>query len=270
MNLRTRAGRLAYWGLLHLPANPVAKITNIMPSPLTTWQDETGVWWVDSLDSKYGPIAMTKPGDVARYLIGSSGFDSHIERKARLYQSEKAGVVVEPSDRVVDVGGFLGEVSLTFSQQACEVVIVEPDPRSYAALKRTFADNETVDILNRAAWTESNETIEFSLAVDPSESGTLLPDSYGVSDQITVKTIGLHDLAPIDFLKIEAEGNEPEVLAGLEPGDAEKIVVNCDAEREGESPAINIRQTLEDWGYDVHHRIGEVGTCENSIFARYT
>jgi hypothetical protein len=58
----------------------------------------------------------------------------------------------------------------------------------------------------------------------------------------------------IDFLKVEAEGSEIEVLQGIGNVDVRKIAVDCSPERNQESPAEKIRLQLEALNFKVVRR----------------
>jgi hypothetical protein len=55
----------------------------------------------------------------------------------------------------------------------------------------------------------------------------------------------------IDFLKVEAEGVEPEVLKSIGDLHVRKVVVNCSSERYGESPLCEVKNILREMGYVI-------------------
>lgn len=57
-----------------------------------------------------------------------------------------------------------------------------------------------------------------------------------------------HKIASIDFLKVEAEGFEPEILAGAGKRlkDVSKIAIDCGPERFGKTTYVECEAILED------------------------
>jgi hypothetical protein len=55
----------------------------------------------------------------------------------------------------------------------------------------------------------------------------------------------------VDFLKLDAEGLEPEVLCGVGDIEVKKMVVSGSAERDGEFTAPEVISLLESESYEV-------------------
>ena len=89
-----------------------------------------------------------------------------------------------------------------------------------------------------------------------------MPREHGESGEF-VETVTLEDI-DADFAKIEAEGAEPEVLEGLASTSIPKLAVNCDPERDGESPREAVIARLEAIGYETV----VVGDAGRTVFAR--
>jgi FkbM family methyltransferase len=173
----------------------------------------------------------------------------------------KGFVTVEPGDVVVDVGSFVGEFSVAAAELASSVVAIEADARNYELLRRNVDRFVNVEIIQAAVWNRSgNES--FHLGADPTEHSLLGIDSGGEREQRTVYTKRLDEIASecgidrIDYLKVDAEGAEPEVLAGTGDLDIEKLAVSVTPERYGESPAAAVRELLEDRRYETRHHDG--------------
>lgn len=165
-------------------------------------------------------------------------------------------VGVEDGDTVMDIGAFIGEVSISISNRASEVYSIEASPRSYKCLEYNAENFENITPLNYAVWKESTK-MEFNLGLDPTEDSILDTDDSGEERTIRVQAETIEnirsalELEKIDFLKVEAEGVEPEILEGLGSIRPKKIVVNCDAERDGESPKAEVSEMLSGKGYTV-------------------
>jgi len=59
------------------------------------------------------------------------------------------------------------------------------------------------------------------------------------------------DIDRIDFLKLDAEGLEPEVLRGVGNVEVRKMVISGSNERDGEYTAPEVISLLESRGYEV-------------------
>lgn len=257
-------GQRAFEAVQRLPSPLVPPLVNSHPSDVfVTKQD--GRWWVSEPD--WSAIALTRRKDAPRFLIGDRTLHGRIRSVVERYEHSDSGVVIESGDRIVDVGAFLGEFAIGAALRtpcADEVVCLEPDPRSYgaliASLEQCAAD---IQARQQAAWRIGGEALPMQLASDPSETSALTPDSGHVVGAIDAEAVALSSLGPIDFLKVEAEGAEPEVLAGLEEQQATKVAVNCDPERDGASPKATVIEALRGLEYDT------IVSSESTVYARY-
>jgi ABC-type phosphate transport system ATPase subunit len=69
----------------------------------------------------------------------------------------------------------------------------------------------------------------------------------------------------IDFLKIDAEGAEPEVLDGVDLSKVKKVAVDCAPERFGKSTVSKVVQILRTAGYECKV-IGYMVYAYNDIY----
>lgn len=152
---------------------------------------------------------------------------------------------------VVDVGAFIGELSRRLAERGVQVLAIEADGRNAACLEHNVPDNVTT--VHTAAW-HSDEFISFRQAEHSSESSALTLDAGATErsrTQIKAKRVSKiceeHDFEP-DLVKIEAEGAEPEVLAGAVDLDC-KMVIEVSEERAGSSPRTVCAGILSSHGY---------------------
>lgn len=162
-------------------------------------------------------------------------------------------VTVSKNDVVVDIGAFVGACSLAMNSTAAEVYSFEPSPTAYPALLRNTKSYDSIFTHNIAASDQSSE-LEFNLGANPTDGTVLTPD-HGVADTVTIdaRRLDEHISLPdkVDFLKVEAEGAEPEVLKGAAGLDIQKIAVDCSPERNGESPTEEVVDLLQGRGYET-------------------
>lgn len=128
----------------------------------------------------------------------------------------------------IDVGAHLGLMSIILSQlvgKKGKVISFEPTPQTYSVLKQVIKMNsaeESVFPVNKAVSKE-NTTIDFFLSSDEgSNSNSLVPKNHRDRKpiKISVTSIDLfvveNKISKVDFMKIDAEGSEYDVLLGAE------------------------------------------------------
>ncbi len=126
---------------------------------------------------------------------------------------------VRPGDVVLDIGGNIGLFTrAALDHGAAHVVIMEPAPENIAALRLTFRDELAegrVRLVEYGAWHESAKLTFF---IDDRGSGhnSLLRHRPSGTRPITipVTTVDALDLPRVDFIKIDVEGAEANVLKG--------------------------------------------------------
>lgn len=132
----------------------------------------------------------------------------------------------------IDIGANTGEWTRWLATKFDHVMAIEPDPRAYAELQNGLPAN--VYLINAAAG-ERHATADFHLRPCSKQSSLLETHPIGggsqtdapVVETIRVTTLPLDALRDfcrqhfgtdeIDFVKIDVEGSEPEVLAGASP-----------------------------------------------------
>jgi FkbM family methyltransferase len=131
---------------------------------------------------------------------------------------------VEKGDIFIDIGAHIGKYSIPLSKIASRIVAVEPDPDNYECLKRNVETNRIRNIttVNMLAWKEDT-TVKFYLT-DKKGGGTTkegLPLRTYVGRYLELqaetmdnmlKSLGISE---VDWIKIDVEGAEYEVLKGL-------------------------------------------------------
>jgi FkbM family methyltransferase len=131
-----------------------------------------------------------------------------------------------PGDRVVDAGAHLGLHALRAAQLGAEVLAIEPHPATYALLRANLEANRLGRVATQQVALGARTGSAELLDAGPSSSVSSLiphwPDRFraGVSREVPVPVTTLDAVCPpagfdaVDWLLIDAEGSEAEILEG--------------------------------------------------------
>jgi FkbM family methyltransferase len=126
-----------------------------------------------------------------------------------------------PGSVLWDVGAFVGYVTAHFAQSRFGLAAIhsfEPNPQNLVRLKALFENNSRVTI-HPFALGRAEDTLELSFSPQSAAMGSLVRESKGgqrVSVRVRAGDGVRNELkTPPDVIKIDVEGFEPEVLAGL-------------------------------------------------------
>jgi FkbM family methyltransferase len=163
---------------------------------------------------------------------------------------------VEEDDVVIDCGAYVGGFALSVAPIASRLVLIEPAPVNHACCATNLANFPQATALQMGLFDRS---ANFALQMTKSDvdHSFLTPDHGATGKSITVQSRRLDDLAAelgldrIDFFKLEAEGAEIEAIAGMGDLRPAKISIDAGPERYGKSPAPELTETLEGYGYEV-------------------
>jgi FkbM family methyltransferase len=190
-----------------------------------------------------------------RYLFPEGETDIfHVLLKK--YSSRDGRVAVRQGDIVVDIGANVGEFVSACAKRARRVVAIDPDPSAFACLTRNCASISNVTC-ERTALGEKPGVTKFYLSPDGNDSSIIKPETYREAIEVRVLPLAdvllSHGIERVDFLKVEAEGYEPEVLKGALPvlPTIGKVAVDASPERRGESTAPECIELLERAGFRV-------------------
>lgn len=207
---------------------------------------------------------MASNGEKKIYLPSSlradrfaNGIDARLNRKLDTY-TLPSRVEVKRGDVVCDVGAHLGEFTLAVADLAGEVFAFEPDPLAFKSLKKNVKSHKNVTAVQKLLW-KNNERLEFKLCPEYADSSVFDVDSGLIRDVITVEGVRLDvelskmGIEKLDFLKIEAEGAEPEVIEGTSSilESVKKLAVNCGPERYGRKPTKEVSKLLEPYDFNI-------------------
>jgi FkbM family methyltransferase len=209
-------------------------------------------------------------------VIGGTfhGSPRHVQMMKELYTYEKF-VEIREGDLVVDVGSYVGGFAKFASERAEKVVAVEPNETIDNSLHTNVSHINNISISTKAGWNEYDK-INMNVSNEYNENSLLEPDSgkTGRSYEVTADTISNivrdFDFDHIDYLKIEAEGVEPEILEGaLSDGmQINRIAVDASPERNKQDAIEEVSNILERYGYEVRRRDTEELWKEYIIFGK--
>jgi FkbM family methyltransferase len=187
--------------------------------------------WHASRNGGGRPLALRQDGEFVRVGDGMrhihvphlsrvdqfrAGIDAQLASVAEKYVGG-TGYVPREGDVVVDIGAGIGEFTLWCADAGAQVVAFEPDPLAFACLERNVASLPDVRVFSAALWKEHAQ-LRLHGSADTSES-SLIEDGKNVRvtdveawplDQLPAAVA----LPVIDFMKVDGEGVEPEILAG--------------------------------------------------------
>jgi FkbM family methyltransferase len=186
------------------------------------------------------------------------GTPEHSRKLKQIYQLDDF-VEISEGDTVFDIGAYVGTFSILAAETAERVIAIDPNASVDSSLEKNTSHHDNIHIVPKAAWNE-NTNLDLKLSFAPSDNSLLDIDSKrnDLMKEVTVRADTIQNISrelgveEIDFLKIEAEGAEPEVLEGALQGDIpiQKGVINCTPERHGEAPTDEIVTLLDKVGYD--------------------
>lgn len=189
-------------------------------------------------------------------LDSNHGTPQHKNQLSNAHQLE-GFVELDDGDTVFDVGAYIGTFSILAAEYADAVIAIDP----YASINSCLSENTTeygnIEVLPMACW-NTTTTLELNLSKTPNENSIVDTDKFDLGkkakvDADTISNIAKdRDIEKIDFLKLEGEGVEPEILEGAvgEGIIVEKMSIDCAAERNGHAPTDEIVEILESNGYE--------------------
>jgi FkbM family methyltransferase len=163
---------------------------------------------------------------------------------------------LEKGDIVFDVGAYIGITSIVAAERAKMVYAIEPSPRARQCLEYNTRHYDNIEVLPFAAWNKS-EKIELEYGLKSSEDSVITPDDGGNNQSVTVQAHSIATIAEtvnvdqIDFVKIEAEGVEPEIVDGMKNIDIKKVSSTGNAERYEDTTYQEVSNKLTSQGYTV-------------------
>jgi FkbM family methyltransferase len=191
------------------------------------------------------------------------------------YTTDSIGL--KHSDTVIDCGAFVGGFTIASMHFGVnKVYSIEPSSKNFDCLKSNITHynyDDKVTPINIGLDKKPGE-LRLNLSESGCDDSFLEPDEGDLKSVEVVKTRTLQSVIEeykIDpknlYLKVEAEGFEPEVIYGLGNVLPRVIVVDITPERDGLSPVDEIEDHLQNMGYRILKTDRCLFAYQNSAYA---
>jgi len=114
----------------------------------------------------------------------------------------------------IDIGAYIGETSLPFLDEFDTVIAFEPNPNSFNILK----ENKKIQTYNIALGKEEHKTNLIVPTGQPASDGSIAIrrnlNWIGDIFEVEVKRLDDFNFTDVDFIKIDVEEGEQEVIMG--------------------------------------------------------
>lgn len=162
---------------------------------------------------------------------------------------------------ILDFGGNIGISAYYFSQFAKKVIVLEPSLRHFDTLTRMVDFNGLKDIVKpvRKALYFEEATLPFYHNANETMYSLFQSVNDGTSEPELVETVTVEQLMKdegidhVDFMKLDVEGSEGEILAGVGFGNvADKIdTIVMETHSWGIRPLQQIKDALTNRGFKI-------------------
>lgn len=178
---------------------------------------------------------------------------------------------------MLDVGAHRGSSAQYFDKLGWSIHCFEPDKTNRGFLTKRFGNSKNIVIDPRAVSDQAADGVQFFTSPESSGISGLLPfrETHVESDLVKVTTVAdiakSRDLGEVDFLKIDVEGYDLNVLKGVPWDTLKPEVVECEFEdaktlKLGHSWK-DVAEFLRQKGYTVYlsewHPIRRYGTAHD-------
>lgn len=197
-------------------------------------------------NSSIAPIAFEFKNE--RYEIGY--------RSKYVYNGVSYKVAPKEGDVVVEAGVYKGRDTASFAKIAEKVVGFEPSLRNYKKAVKNVGHFDNVSLINEGLWKEEDE-LRILQNESSGDDGFLEPDGDSATGGEYVRVNKLKNyleemkIEEVNFLKIEVEGAEPEVIKGMGNIRPRNVVINAGEERSKKPTGKKVTKKLQKMGYNL-------------------
>lgn len=129
---------------------------------------------------------------------------------------------------IVDIWGGIGDFSIYAAKMfpRAKIIVFEPNPAIYKLLKKNIHANNIKNIIAFPKAVSTKKKLEIDISGEPTQSSVFFKNRKS-RKTITVDTISLSTVLKrnkIDFLKIDCEGGEWDIIRSL--SNTEKMKIN--------------------------------------------
>ena len=122
-------------------------------------------------------------------------------------------------ETAIDVGAHIGSYTLRMASRFRHVIAFEPNPYNRHILKLNIQLNKMQNVhVEDAALSDTDGVSQLFLQRTTGGTGSLNPHHYGfkydTTVQVKVRRLDHFEIPEVDVLKIDAEGNELQILKG--------------------------------------------------------
>ena len=224
------------------------------------WYRAVGLFRLNKI-IRYDAFVFLKNG--TRLYYGNLVDKSTVPAVVEVWQEQvytPAGFSIEPTDIVFDIGANIGNFSLFAAQRTHGLIYAfEPMPQNFAALQRNIQlrnGSNIVPVGKAVTGRDGSVTMHVS---DVSSAHSVTHELFGRGKTLEVPCVTLdtfcreNRVPRIDFLKIDCEGAEFEIILGLSEDLTSRIgkIIMEHHERYMHGDHRNIMSFLEKRGFKV-------------------
>jgi len=188
--------------------------------------------------SKSGNIHIATP---YRALFYQRGLNDRLQSLYNSYGFDDYNFVLKKNSIIIDIGANIGEFSIYCARNKHHVFAIEPDVTAYNLLIKNSNNYSNIKCFNLAISNFTGSQYIYLSTLTASTSIIKPNDNNTNRESISVRGLTLDDfieknnIKRVDFLKVDCEGAEPEMLEGLKKyrNIIKYFSIDCGAERNG-------------------------------------
>jgi FkbM family methyltransferase len=176
------------------------------------------------LDADGARFVMTDIGGKACRIASDDNYLDHIKGAFEPHMVALFDTLLKPTDTVLDVGANIGCTAILFGGRAQRVISFEPSPTTFAFLRKNVDAAGLRNVtLENVGLGKSAGRFELTSSVD-NRAGGFVSNKMQASKGHRIEAIEIvqgdsyleaHGIGHVDFIKMDVEGFERDVIEGL-------------------------------------------------------